>query len=114
MVVEVMGRHAGWIALESGIAGGADYILIPEHPPDVPAVLEALADMRITRAEALVALESISEHLLPDVADVVVFHRYVCPYIGLAREMEAGWVAAGGAGPIQAPCHQVALLASLL
>ncbi len=42
MVVEVMGRHAGWIALESGIAGGADYILIPEHPPDVPAVLEAL------------------------------------------------------------------------
>lgn len=30
MVVEVMGRHAGWIALESGIAGGADVILIPE------------------------------------------------------------------------------------
>ena len=32
MVVEVMGRHAGWIALESGIAGGADMILIPEYP----------------------------------------------------------------------------------
>ena len=32
MVVEVMGRHAGWIALESGIAGGADMILIPEFP----------------------------------------------------------------------------------
>ncbi|MEP0828408.1 MAG: 6-phosphofructokinase [bacterium] len=30
MVVEVMGRHAGWIAIESGIAGGADIILIPE------------------------------------------------------------------------------------
>ncbi|HOW87455.1 MAG TPA: ATP-dependent 6-phosphofructokinase [Candidatus Omnitrophota bacterium] len=30
MVVEIMGRHAGWIALESGIAGGADVILIPE------------------------------------------------------------------------------------
>ena len=32
MVVEVMGRHTGWIALESGIAGGADVILIPEVP----------------------------------------------------------------------------------
>jgi ATP-dependent phosphofructokinase / diphosphate-dependent phosphofructokinase len=32
MVVEVMGRHAGWIAVVSGIAGGADVILIPEHP----------------------------------------------------------------------------------
>ncbi len=32
MVVEVMGRHTGWIAVLSGIAGGADVILIPEHP----------------------------------------------------------------------------------
>ena len=32
MVVEVMGRNAGWIAVVSGIAGGADVILIPEHP----------------------------------------------------------------------------------
>src|SRR4029077_19537910 len=31
IVVETMGRHAGWIALMSGIAGGADYILIPEQ-----------------------------------------------------------------------------------
>ena len=34
MVVEVMGRHAGWIAVMSGIAGGADVILIPEQPVD--------------------------------------------------------------------------------
>lgn len=34
MVVEVMGRHAGWIAVYSGIAGGADMILIPEQPVD--------------------------------------------------------------------------------
>src|SRR5918912_1642627 len=34
MVVEVMGRHTGWIAVMSGIAGGADVILIPEHPID--------------------------------------------------------------------------------
>src|SRR5438045_6803086 len=34
MVVEVMGRHAGWIALHGGIAGGADIVLIPESPFD--------------------------------------------------------------------------------
>lgn len=38
MVVEVMGRHAGWIAVESGIAGGADVILIPELPIDIEEV----------------------------------------------------------------------------
>jgi 6-phosphofructokinase 1 len=35
LVVEVMGRHAGWIALHSGLAGGADVILIPERPFDI-------------------------------------------------------------------------------
>jgi 6-phosphofructokinase 1 len=35
MVVEVMGRHTGWIAVMSGIAGGADVILIPEQPVTV-------------------------------------------------------------------------------
>jgi phosphofructokinase-like protein len=38
MVVEVMGRDAGWIAIHSGIAGGADVILIPEQPFDIDKV----------------------------------------------------------------------------
>jgi ATP-dependent phosphofructokinase / diphosphate-dependent phosphofructokinase len=38
MVVEVMGRHAGWIALHSGLAGGADVILVPERPFDIDEV----------------------------------------------------------------------------
>jgi ATP-dependent phosphofructokinase / diphosphate-dependent phosphofructokinase len=42
MVVEVMGRHAGWIAVYSGIAGGADAILIPEQPVDYEEIAEAL------------------------------------------------------------------------
>jgi 6-phosphofructokinase 1 len=44
MVVEVMGRHAGWIALHGGISGGADIILIPEIPFDydkIGAVIKA-------------------------------------------------------------------------
>ncbi len=40
LVVEVMGRHAGWIALHSGIAGGASTVLIPEQPFDIDAVCE--------------------------------------------------------------------------
>jgi ATP-dependent phosphofructokinase / diphosphate-dependent phosphofructokinase len=38
MVIEVMGRHTGWIAVHSGIAGGADVILIPERPVDLDEV----------------------------------------------------------------------------
>ena len=38
MVVEVMGRYTGWIALHAGVAGGADVILVPEIPFDVAAV----------------------------------------------------------------------------
>lgn len=42
MVAEVMGRHAGWIALEAGIAGGADMILIPELAIDVDEVCNVI------------------------------------------------------------------------
>jgi ATP-dependent phosphofructokinase / diphosphate-dependent phosphofructokinase len=42
MVVEVMGRHTGWIAVMSGIAGGADAILIPEQPITVEAACKEL------------------------------------------------------------------------
>jgi 6-phosphofructokinase 1 len=42
MVVEVMGRHAGWIAVHSGIAGGADIVLIPERPFDLDQVVAHL------------------------------------------------------------------------
>src|SRR5438094_7963434 len=44
MVVEVMGRYAGWIALYSGVAGGADAILIPEIPFDISRVAARLRD----------------------------------------------------------------------
>src|SRR5262249_18027043 len=38
LIVEVMGRNAGWIALHAGMAGGANVILIPEHPFDIEEV----------------------------------------------------------------------------
>jgi ATP-dependent phosphofructokinase / diphosphate-dependent phosphofructokinase len=42
MVVEVMGRHAGWIAAGAGIAGGADIILVPEHPFRISEICKIL------------------------------------------------------------------------
>src|SRR5262249_1689471 len=42
MIVEVMGRYAGWIALYAGVAGGADAILIPEIPFDIAIVADRL------------------------------------------------------------------------
>lgn len=42
IVAEVMGRHAGWIAVHAGIAGGADIILIPEVPIDINKVCELI------------------------------------------------------------------------
>jgi 6-phosphofructokinase 1 len=46
IVCEVMGRHAGWIALHAGMAGGADYILVPEQPIDLDAVCAAIRRRR--------------------------------------------------------------------
>ena len=40
MIVETMGRHAGWLALESGIAGAADIILLPEIDYDLQAIVD--------------------------------------------------------------------------
>jgi 6-phosphofructokinase 1 len=48
MVLEVMGRHAGWIALWGGIAGGANVILLPEIPFDLEKVAESI-DQRDAR-----------------------------------------------------------------
>ncbi len=42
IILEVMGRDAGWIALQAGIAGGADVILIPEIPYDLDVVAEKI------------------------------------------------------------------------
>ena len=46
MVLEVMGRHAGWVAFYTGIAGGADWILIPEVTPDLDEMCSHLTKVR--------------------------------------------------------------------
>jgi 6-phosphofructokinase 1 len=48
MVVQLMGRHTGWIALESGLAGGADVILIPEIPYSIETIAQKLIERERT------------------------------------------------------------------
>jgi 6-phosphofructokinase 1 len=47
LVVEVMGRHAGWIALNSGVSGAADVILIPEIPFDIEKICDHIAEREL-------------------------------------------------------------------
>src|SRR3979411_1652331 len=84
MVVEVMGRHAGWIALHGGIAGGADIILIPEIPFDYDKIAEA-----IKKREAAGRLGSL-----------VVAAEGAKPRDGqqVKRDMDGGGVWPGGTG----------------
>lgn len=56
MVVEVMGRYAGWIALECGLAGTADVILIPEIPYKMEPILKKLEERKSQRGFSLVVI----------------------------------------------------------
>ncbi len=56
LIVEVMGRHAGWIALHAGLAGGANVILIPENPFDIEKVCEYVQHRFQTRYSPIVVV----------------------------------------------------------
>lgn len=54
MVLEVMGRHAGWVALYTGIAAAADWILLPEEEPAIEKMVEHLKKVHARKGVALV------------------------------------------------------------
>src|SRR5215510_3471504 len=68
IVVETMGRHAGWIALFTGIAGGADYTFIPEQPVDYDACAEAI-ERRKARGKKFSVIVASEGAELPGFAD---------------------------------------------
>ena len=70
MVLEVMGRYAGWIALESAIAGGADVALIPEIPYDINKVVEKINERRSRGKEFTIVVTS--EGAMPKDGEMVV------------------------------------------
>jgi ATP-dependent phosphofructokinase / diphosphate-dependent phosphofructokinase len=88
IVVEVMGRHAGWIALHGGLAGGADIILIPEIPFDFEKVADAIRAR--DAAGNLSSLVVVAEGARPNNGQQV------------KREMKEGEFRLGGMGDIVA------------
>ncbi len=70
MIVEVMGRHAGWIALHAGVAGGGDIILIPEIPYDIGSIKEKINER--TLAGNRFSIVVIAEGAKPQGGDVVI------------------------------------------
>ncbi|ABR33182.1 MULTISPECIES: 6-phosphofructokinase [Clostridium] len=70
MILEVMGRNAGFIALESGIAGSADVILLPEIPYDINKVVEKIEDRK--KHGKLFTIIVVAEGAKPKNGDVIV------------------------------------------
>jgi ATP-dependent phosphofructokinase / diphosphate-dependent phosphofructokinase len=92
MVCEVMGRHAGWIALYSGIGGGADIILIPEVPFDIDEVCQRISH----------------RHRRGEMFSIVVVAEGAAPIQGTMATQsgavdEFGHVRLGGIGTLLAP-----------
>ncbi len=70
MIIEVMGRNAGWIALYSGVAGGGDVILIPEIPYDLDKIIKKLEERsKIGKRFSIIV---VAEGAKPQGGDVVI------------------------------------------
>ncbi len=70
MVLEVMGRYAGWIALESAISGGADIALIPEIPYDINKAVEKINE-RIAKGKRF-SIVVVAEGAMPKGGDITI------------------------------------------
>jgi 6-phosphofructokinase 1 len=90
MVVETMGRHAGWIACEAGIASGADYILVPEAPVDLEHMCSVLKQRR--EAGKLYGIVVVSEGAVVAQSEGFVTQN--------ARIDDFGHVSLGGVGQL--------------
>jgi 6-phosphofructokinase 1 len=95
MVVEVMGRDAGWIAMYSGIAGGADVILIPEKPFDIDEVAERIR-MRHARGRYFSII------VVAEGAKFASDDKHDAPVVSEMARDEFGHVRLGGVGQILA------------
>ncbi|HEY7952007.1 MAG TPA: ATP-dependent 6-phosphofructokinase [Solirubrobacteraceae bacterium] len=96
MVVEVMGRHAGWIAVHAGIAGGADAILVPERPFDIEEVCTRLRRRHergrsfsiVVVAEGAIPLEGTMQTIAASGKDAFGHARLGGIGVSLEREIE--------------------------
>jgi 6-phosphofructokinase 1 len=89
MVLEVMGRHTGWIAVMSGLAGGADAILIPEIPYDIDALCGVLKKRHEAKPFSIVV-----------VAEGAIAKGLAEPVVQSHKVDEFGHVHLGGIGSV--------------
>jgi 6-phosphofructokinase 1 len=96
IIFEVMGREAGWVALYTGIAGGADWILIPEEKPDYEKMFSYLKDVYKKKGYALVVVSEGIETVQSDDAEIDQFgHAFlqkkgVCQHVADLIEKNTG------------------------
>lgn len=95
MILEVMGRRAGWVALESGIAGGADIILIPEIPYDINSVARSILKRKNSgKGFSIICVaegcKPIGESLAPKVDNILDYDKQKFNGVGsvIASELE--------------------------
>ncbi len=98
IVLEVMGRHAGWVALHTGIAGGADYITLPEIPLDLDDMITHLKSAYGRKQYGIVVASEGTE--LPSIGDdekkldafghVILSDRNVGDYLATEIEKRTG------------------------
>ena len=96
MVVEVMGRHTGWIAVVSGIAGGADVILIPEQPITVEQACEEIRHRHQRGKDFSIVVVSEGYELTYESGERRLIAQDACP------TDEFGHVRLGGVGDVLA------------
>ncbi len=112
IIMEVMGRESGWIALYAGIAGGAEAIIVPEFPPDYAELCDEL-DKGITKGKKhaiLVVAEGVARvhHNREDIASGYLVAEEVFKYLGFKPTVVVlGHVQRGGS-----PTAQDAILAT--
>ncbi len=99
MVLEVMGRHAGWVALYVGLAGGADWITLPEEPLDTEAMVAHLKSVKARGKKYALIVASEGTEVPMDEAEKTVDafghvnlgNRNVGEYLADVIEKETGW-----------------------
>lgn len=89
-VVEVMGRHAGFIALYAGMAAGAEAVLIPEHPVDLEALCRHLYESHSMKKMSSIVIVAEGAAKGSDVVEYIKKHSYLEPNLTVLGYVQRG------------------------
>lgn len=91
MVIEVMGRHAGWIAVRSGLAGGAEVILIPEHKIKIDKVVEVINNRKKRgKLFTIIVVAEGCQFIEEEIKDLKSYQKRTIKYDEYGRERLGG------------------------